>query len=132
MAYLGKIPEVGSFQKLDSIRGLQNGTRTAFPMTISNNAYTPDNSNQIMVVKDGYVLEPGVDYSVNGTTLTISPAPEANDIVWILTHGQARFTGVPSAGTVTTDKIADASIEYDKLSNDTVATIIGNIITFGI
>jgi hypothetical protein len=132
MAYLGKIPVVGSFQKLDPIRGLQDGIRTAFPLTISQKAYTPDNANQLMVVKNGDVLEPGVDYSTNGVTLTISPAPQANDVIWILTHGQARFTGVPSAGTVTSDKIADASIEYDKLSGDTVATIIGNIITFGI
>jgi hypothetical protein len=132
MAYLGKEPSVGSFQKLDSIRGLQNGVRTAFPLTISDISYTPDSVNQLMVVKNGDVLEPGEGFSVNGTNITITPVLEANDIVWILTYGQARFTGVPSAGTVTSDTIADASIEYDKLSGDTVATIIGNIITFGI
>jgi hypothetical protein len=132
MAYLGKVPAIGSFQKLDSIRGLQNGERTAFPLTISDVAYTPDSPNQLMVVKNGDVLEPGEDFSINNTNITITPALEANDIVWILTYGQARFTGVPSAGTVTSEKIADASIEYDKLSGDTVATIIGNIITFGI
>jgi hypothetical protein len=132
MAYLGKSPEIGSFQKLDSIRGLQDGIRTAFPLTVSGTAYTPETATQLLVVKNGDVLEPGVDYSVNGVTLTISPAPESNDIIWILTHGQARFTGVPSAGTVTSEKIADKTIGYDKLSGDTVATIIGNIITFGI
>lgn len=132
MAYLGKEPAIGSFQKLDSIRGLQDGARTAFPLTISDVSYTPDSANQLMVVKNGDVLEPGEGFSVNGTNITITPALEANDIVWILTYGQARFTGVPSAGTVTNEKIAAATIEYDKLSGDTVATIIGNIITFGI
>jgi hypothetical protein len=132
MAYLGKEPEVGTFQKLDSIRGLQDGERTAFPLTISDISYTPDSANQLMVVKNGDVLEPGEGFSVNGTNITITPALEANDIVWILTYGQARFTGVPSAGTVTNEKIAAATIGYDKLSGDTVATIIGNIITFGI
>ena len=132
MAYLGKEPAVGSFQKLDSIRGLQNGIRTAFPLTISDTSYTPENANQLMVVKNGDVLEPGEGFSVNGTNITITPAPQANDIIWILTYGQARFTGVPSAGTVTNGAIAPASIGYDKLSGDTVATIIGNIITFGI
>jgi hypothetical protein len=132
MAYLGKEPAIGTFQKLDSIRGLQNGVRTAFPLTISDVSYTPDSANQLMVVKNGEVLEPGEDFSVNGTNITITPELESNDIVWILTYGQARFTGVPSAGTVTNEKIAAATIGYDKLSGDTVATIIGNIITFGI
>jgi hypothetical protein len=132
MSYLGKEPAIGTFQKLDSIRGLQNGVRTAFPLTISDAPYTPDSVNQLMVVKNGDVLEPGEGFSVNGTNITITPELESNDIVWILTYGQARFTGVPSAGTVTSDKIANSSIEYDKLSGDTVATIIGNIITFGI
>jgi hypothetical protein len=132
MAYLGKEPAIGSFEKIDSIRGLQDGARTAFPLTISGKSYTPDSANQLMVVKNGDVLEPGEDFSINGTNITITPALEANDIVWLITYGQARFTGVPSAGTVTSEKIAPASIGYDKLSGDTVATIIGNIITFGI
>jgi hypothetical protein len=132
MAYLGKIPAVGSFEKLDSIRGLQNGVRTTFPLTISNQQYTPEGVSQLMVVKNGVTLEPGEGFSVGGSSITITPVLEANDNVWILTYGQAKFTGVPSAGTVTADKIANNSIEYDKLSGDTVATIIGNIITFGI
>jgi hypothetical protein len=132
MAYLGRIPSVGSFEKLDSIRGLQDGVRTSFPLKISNQQYTPEGSSQLMVVKNGVTLEPGEGFSVVGSSITITPVLESNDNVWILTYGQAKFTGVPSAGTVTSDKIANNSIEYDKLSGDTVATIIGNIITFGI
>jgi hypothetical protein len=132
MAYLGRIPAVGSFEKLDSIRGLQDGVRTTFPLTISGQQYTPDGVSQLMVVKNGVTLEPGEGFSVGGSSITITPVLQSNDNVWILTYGQAKFTGVPSAGTVTTDKIAPSSIEYDKLSGDTVATIIGNIITFGI
>ena len=132
MAYLGRIPAVGSFEKLDSIRGLQDGVRTTFPLTISNQQYTPDGVSQLMVVKNGVTLEPGEGFSVGGSSITITPVLQSNDNVWILTYGQAKFTGVPSAGTVTSDKIAPSSIEYDKLSGDTVATIIGNIITFGI
>jgi hypothetical protein len=132
MAYLGTVPAVGSFEKIDSIFGLQDGIRTTFPLTISNRPYTPEGVSQLMVVKNGVTLEPGEGFSVGGSSITITPVLQSNDYVWILTFGQAKFTGVPSAGTVTTDKIADSSIEYDKLSGDTVATIIGNIITFGI
>ena len=132
MAYLGRIPAVGSFEKLDSIRGLQDGVRTTFPLTVSGQQYTPDGVSQLMVVKNGVTLEPGEGFSVGGSSITITPVLQSNDNVWILTYGQAKFTGVPSAGTVTADKIANSSIEYDKLSGDTVATIIGNIITFGI
>jgi hypothetical protein len=132
MAYLGRIPAVGSFEKLDSIRGLQDGVRTTFPLTVSGQQYTPDGVSQLMVVKNGVTLEPGEGFSVGGSSITITPVLQSNDNVWILTYGQAKFTGVPSAGTVTSDKIAPSSIEYDKLSGDTVATIIGNIITFGI
>lgn len=132
MAYLGKVPEIGTITKLDSIAGLQNGVTTAFQLLVSNVPYTPDNAFQLLVIKDGSVLEPGTDYSVNGTYITITPAPESNETVWITTLGRARFTGVPSDGTITNEKIAASTIEYEKLSGDAIATILGNIITFGI
>jgi hypothetical protein len=132
MAYIGKSPSIGSFQKLDSIAGLQNGVTTAFQMKVSGQPYSPDTASQLLVVRDSTVLEPGTDYSINGTYITILPAPEEADNIWVLTFGQARYTGVPSDGTVTNDTIADSTIEYDKFSGDAVATIIGNIITFGI
>ena len=132
MAYLGKTPSTASVQKLDSIRGLQNGIRTSFPLTISGVPLTADKAAQLMVVKNGVPLEPGAGFSVNGTNITITPALEANDITWMITYGQTRYTGVPSDGTITNDSIASTTIEYEKLSGDAVATIIGNIITFGI
>jgi hypothetical protein len=132
MSYLGREPAIGTFRKIDSIRGLQNGERTAFPINVSNHPDTPDNVTQWLVVKNGVALEPGEDFSVNGVIISIVPAPQSNDIIWIVSYGQPRFTGVPSDGTVTTEKIADAAVGYDKLSGDTISTIIGNIVTFGI
>lgn len=132
MSYLGKQPAVGTFGKLDSIAGLQNGSTTSFQLKFSNQPFTPDNAEQLLVVHNGEVLEPGQDYSVNGTYITILPAPDSNDAIFIISLGHTHYTGVPSDGTVSSAKIADASIGYDKLSGDAIATMIGNIITFGI
>lgn len=132
MAYIGQAPEIGTFKKIDAIDGLQDGIETQFPLRVNSVAYTPQTPLQLLVVKNGETLDPGEDFSVAGSNISFPDAPLANDNIFIVAYGTALFSGVPSDGTVTNAKIADATIEYDKLSGDAVGTIIGNIITFGI
>jgi hypothetical protein len=49
-----------------------------------------------------------------------------------MAYGTALFTGIPSADSITNEKIVDNTIGYNKLSGDAVGTIIGDILTFGI
>lgn len=132
MAYLGKAPIIGTFQKLDSFQGLQNDTETQFAMSVSGAPFTPESVLQLMIVKDGVVLEPLVDYSTNGATLSFVDAPASSENIFIIAYGQALFSGVPSTGSVNNDKIVADTIGYDKLSGDAISTILGDIITFGI
>jgi hypothetical protein len=132
MAYLGKTPVVGTFQKIDTIAGLQNGIRTSFPITVSGTPLTPESSNQLLLIKNGVTLEPGVGFSVSNTNLNFPVAPAGTDNIFAIVYGSALYTGIPSAGSIGNDKLVDNTIGYDKLSGDTVSTIIGNIITFGI
>lgn len=132
MAYLGKTPVVGSFQKIDTIAGLQNGVRTSFPITVSGTPLTPESSNQLLLVKNGVALEPGVGFSVSNTNLNFPVAPASTDLIFVIVYGSALYTGIPSDGSISNNKLVDSTIEYDKLSGDAVSTIIGNIITFGI
>lgn len=132
MAYLGKSPVIGTFQKLDSFQGQQNNVTTQFSMSVSGTTFTPESVLQLMIVKDGIVLEPLVDYSTNGATLSFVDAPASNENIFIIAYGQALYSGIPSTGSVNNDKIASATIGYDKLSGDAISTILGDIITFGI
>lgn len=132
MAYIGNRPALSTYKKLDTIVGLQNGIKTEFDMSVNSVAYTPDSALRLLVVKNGEVLDPGEDYSVAGSILSFPVAPAALDIIFIMSMGEALYTGVPSDGTVTNEKIATGTIGYDKFSSDTVGTIIGNIITYGI
>jgi hypothetical protein len=132
MSYLGKSPSIGSFQKLDTIQGLQNGITTTFQLLVSTVPFTPENVAQLIVVKNGITLEPGVAYSVNGTNISFGVAPLVTDTIFIMAYGTALYSGVPSTGSVSNDKIADGAIGYAKLSGDTVSTILGVAITFGL
>lgn len=132
MAYLGRTPAVGSFQKIDSIFGLQNNSRQTFPLLISSDPFTPESVFQIEVIKNGYVLEPGIEFSTSSTTISFPVAPTTTDNIWIMVYGTALFTGIPSADSITNEKIVDSTIGYNKLSGDAVGTIIGDILTFGI
>lgn len=132
MAYIGNSPSIATYKKLDSIAGEQDGIETNFSLTVNSVAYSPDSAVRLLVVKNGEVLDPGEDFSVAGSTLSFPEAPLSNDIIFIISLGEVAYTGVPSDGTVTNDKIATGTIAYDKLSSDTVGTIIGNIITYGI
>lgn len=132
MAYLGNSPEIGSFQKIDTIAGLQNNIRTSFPITISGIPYAPESAVQFMVVKNGQVLEPGVGFSISNANLNFPVPPASVDSIFIIAYGIALYTGVPSDDSITDEKIVDNTINYNKFSGDAVSTIIGNIITFGI
>lgn len=132
MSYLGKTPVIGKFNKIDPITGFQNGVETEFVLRISDAPFTPETAYQMIVVKNGEILEPDVDFSVSSYNISFVTPPLSNDAIFIIAFGQALFSGVPSAGTVDSEAIADASIGYDKLGRDAVSTILGNIITFGI
>jgi hypothetical protein len=120
MAYLGSTPTTQSFiAGTDSFNG--TGSATNFTLSRSVNSV-----NDIQVVVNNVVQYPP-NYSVSGTTLTISPAPSSGtNNVYVRYLSTTLQTITPSdltvsaakiqTSAVTTDKIADANITAAKLN----------------
>jgi len=62
-------------QKLDSIAASFNGVTAGFNITIGGNSVTPEYENAIMVFLGGIAQEPGIDFTVAGSTLTFTTPP---------------------------------------------------------
>ena len=50
----------------------------------SGDAYTPINDQQLIVAINGLVQVPGIDYTVNGTTIVFTTAPVSGDTVYVV------------------------------------------------
>lgn len=89
-----------------------NGSQTAFSLTTS-----PASSASIFVFVSGVAQRPTTDYSVSGTTLTFVAAPPAGTNNVLAFVASSVSVGVPDNGSVSTPKIKDDAVTYDKLQN---------------
>ena len=98
MSYIGN-PIISTDFPKDTFSG--NGSTTAFTMSIA-----PASVNAVIVVVSGVVQEPST-YTISGTTLTFSAAPPSGTSNISVRHlGVAGIPNVPSAASVTSDKLA--------------------------
>lgn len=133
MAYLGRSPVAGNFVKLDNISGQFDGNLSTFNTTVSGSAYTVGNPFASLVVADGAVLQPQVDYNFQNATIVFNTAPTS---AWlnnfhVIVYGDVLDTGIPSDGTITNDKLTDGTIRYEKLSAVLKARLLADAIIFG-
>jgi hypothetical protein len=75
---------------------LTGGTGTNFTLT-----YSVGSSQDIEVLVNNVRQEPGVAYTANGTSLTMTGSIVATDDFYVVFQGKAQQTVVPSAGTIT-------------------------------
>ena len=96
MAYIGRGIEIGSFAKTSITTG--NGVLTAFNVLKWNVS-----QNSLLVVYGGVIQEPGVSYTVAGTTITFTSAPAASTTLYIIYLGK-ELTSItnPTTAEVTT------------------------------
>lgn len=133
MAYIGASPQVGNFVKLDDISTLFNSSTSTFNTTTSGDAFTVSNPFATLVVADGAVLEPEVDYNFQNATIVFNTAPTS---AWlnkfhVIVYGDVLDTGVPSDGTITNDKLTNSTLRYEKFSAVLKARLLANSIIFG-
>jgi len=133
MAYLGRQPQGGNFVKLDDISHSFDSVEQAFNTTISTAAYTVSNPYATIVVADGEVLEPEVDYNFQNAQITFTTAPTS---AWlnnfhVIVLGDVLNTGIPSDNTITNDKITNGTLRYGKFSAVLKARLLANSIIFG-
>ena len=130
MAYLGNVPQIGQYRKMDTPNF--NGTNDTFPITVDGVAFTPPTAYAMMVVLNGVPLNPDVQFSISGPNISFSTPPAALTPFFGIIMGDTLYTGTPSDATVTDSKIAVGTISYDKFSTNTQARLTANQIIFGV
>tara|TARA_B100000927_G_scaffold257068_1_gene224742 strand:- start:421 stop:1032 length:612 start_codon:yes stop_codon:yes gene_type:complete len=96
MAYIGRGPVTGSFEKQDLTA---DGSTTTFTLN-----YTVGSSSAILVSVSGVIQEPEVAYNIasGGTTIVFSAAPETGEDIFVIFLGIAFDAGtLLSTGTIT-------------------------------
>jgi hypothetical protein len=128
--YIGNTPQIGQYRKMDNLSF--DGSTTSFPITVGGIAFTPPTVFAMMVVLNDIPLNPGVDFSIAGSTISFSAPPASLTPFFGILMGDTLFTGVPSDATVTNSKIATGAVSYDKFSTSTQARLTANQIIFGV
>ena len=108
MAYIGKTPVIGNFQKCDSI-SVVNG-QAAYTMQVNSVNVSPESENHMLVSLNGILQAPVDSFTVSGSTITFASNLATGDVIdFIMLLGNVLDLGTPSDNTVTTAKIsADA------------------------
>jgi len=120
MAYIGKQPVVGNFQKCDAIT-VVNG-QAAYTLNVGGSAVSPENANHMLVSLNGVLQAPGDSFTVSGSTLTFASNLATGDVIdFVIILGDVLDLGAPSDNTVTTAKLGANSVTSAKLNNDIIS-----------
>jgi len=104
MAYIGKTPTVGNFQKCDAI-SVVNG-QAAYTLQVGGSNVSPESPNHILVSLNGILQAPTDSYTVSGATLTFASNLATGDVIdFVILLGNVLDLGTPSDNTVTAAKL---------------------------
>ena len=109
MAYIGRGPVTGSFEKRDLTA---DGSTTTFTLN-----YTVGSSSAILVSVSGVLQEPEVAYNIasGGTTIVFSAAPETGEDIFVIFLGVAFDTTTLLATGAITGQTAETAVADDDL-----------------
>ena len=120
MAYIGKEPTVGNFQKCDAI-SVVNG-QAAYTLQVGGTNVVPESVNHMLVSLNGILQAPTDSFTVSGSTLTFASNLATGDVIdFVMILGNVLDLGVPSDNTVTTAKLGANSVTAAKLNNDIIS-----------
>ena len=130
---LNMTPAAGSVNAAALQDNLKSGNVDSYTATAGQTAFTltetPLNVNTITVFVNGIYQKPTTNYSVSGTTLTLTAGAVAGDEVDVI-HNTIRTTVTHVADqSVTTGKILDDAVTGAKIENN--PTIAGNLTVSG-
>ena len=119
MAYIGKTPTVGNFQKCDALTASATADYT---LQVSSTNVVPESVNHMIVSLNGIIQQPTTAYTVSGSTLSFASALTSNDTIdFVMLLGNVLDIGTPSDDTVTLAKMASGTdgniISYDTSGN---------------
>ena len=109
MAYIGRGHQLG--QHIKQTITTANGVLTAFVMDLN------ASQNSLLVVYGNVIQEPGVAYTVTGTTITFTSAPASGTTLYIIYLGK-ELTSIanPTTAQVTTLSTTIAQTEAAALA----------------
>ena len=117
MAYLGRQLTSGNYLKLDDISSQFNGSTKTFDLRSGGNLFYAGSAFSILVVLGGVIQEPESAYTIDQYQITFASAPGASDDFFCIALGVALGIGVPGEGTVSTSKLQDSSVTFDKIAS---------------
>jgi len=80
-------------QELDDISGSFDGLTQTFALTVSSSAVSPVKPDQLTINIGGILQNPGVDYTISGSDITFTTAPDAGlDFYGVLLGGSTNLT----------------------------------------
>jgi len=104
MAYIGKTPVIGNFQKCDSI-SVVNG-QAAYTLQVGGSNVSPQSENHMLVSLNGILQAPTDSFTVSGSTITFASALSTGDVIdFVMILGNVLDLGVPSDNTVSLAKL---------------------------
>ena len=102
MAFIGKEPQTGAYNMLDSLTA---SATASYSLTLDSTAFVPESANHLLVSLNGVIQKAGSSYTVSGSTLTFSSALTSSDSIdFVLALGNVLDIGTPSDATVTNAK----------------------------
>ena len=109
MAYIGRGPVTGSFEKQDLTA---DGSTTTFTLN-----YTVGSSSAILVSVSGVLQEPETAYNIasGGTTIVFSAAPESGEDIFVIFLGIAFDAGTFLGTGTITGQTVETSVANDDL-----------------
>ena len=99
-------------QKLDDISSGFNSSDTSFSLAVSSVAVEPGSVNNVLISLNGVIQEPTTTYTISGSTITFTTAPDSGDTFFGLYYGSLSIN-VPADGSVGTDQLSSANIAFD-------------------
>ena len=112
MPYIGKEPEHGNYQRIDTIASSFNGSTTVFNLRADSVKVYPTSPSTMIISLGGVIQEPNTSYTVTGDTITFTPAPAAGTTFWGVSLGDVLDIGTPSDKSVTSAKLATTSFSF--------------------
>jgi hypothetical protein len=103
MSYIGKEPQVGGYNMLDSLTASATADYT---LQLDGVNFTPESANHLIVSLNGVVQKAGSSFTVSGSTLSFSSALTVSDLIdFVLALGNVLDIGTPSDNTVSLAKL---------------------------
>jgi len=121
MAYIGKQPTIGNFQKCDAIT-VVNG-QAAYTMQVGGVNVNPESENHMLVSLNGILQAPVDSFTISGSTITFASNLATGDVIdFIMLLGNVLDLGTPSDNTVTAAKIASDAVTTAKINDNAVTS----------